>query len=187
MARGRKSKYVKVITNREEKLFKQLARTGLSDRVQAKLFCNLNTERLKKLENSGYIKLSNHAVKGENTEIIQLANKGKAYCTENLNINSFAAAQTNHLTHDLRLSATYYALPEKQQETWKHEREIIKEIYEKHPDMKGKLTTCIDAKITVESVDMAIEVIGDSYGKTELDLKQEIALEYAGCESIEFV
>lgn len=187
MARGRSSKYVKKITHREEKLFKQLSRTGLTDRTQAKIYCNLNPERLQKLENSGYIKLSNHGVGGQNTQIIMLDSKGKSYCRENFGTNSFAAAQTNHLTHDLRLSNTYYSLPPEVQETWQHEREIIQEIYENHPEVKGELKTCIDAKVTVNGESIAIEVVGESYGQAEIEMKQEIAHELAGCDSIEFV
>lgn len=187
MARGRKSQYVKKITNREVKLFKQLARIGLTDRGQAKIFCNLTTDRLKKLENSGYIKRSNHCVAGQNTEIIRLDRQGKEYCKDELNIQSFAYAQTNHLTHDLRLSATYYSLTKEVQETWRHERDIIKEIYEKHPEMKGQLKTCVDATVQVNEATIAIEVIGDSYRQVEIEMKEEIALELVGCQSIEFV
>lgn len=187
MARGRPSKYIKKITHREEKLFKQLSRTGLTDRTQAKIFCNLNPQRLKKLENSGYIKLSNHGVNGKNTQIITLGSKGKTYCRENFAIGSFAAAQKNHLTHDLRLSITYYSLPQEVQETWKHERAIIQEIYNNHPEVEGTLKTCIDAKVIVCGEGIAIEVIGDSYGRAEIELKKEIAHELVGCTSIEFV
>ena len=187
MARGRKSSKIKVITHRDEKLFKQLARTGLTDRASAKGFCNLNPERLEKLQNSGYIKLSNHGVNGRNTTIIQLDTKGKAYCRDVLNFDSFAAAQTNHLVHDLKLSIAYYSLPSEIQETWQHERDIIKEIYKNHPDMKGNLTTCIDARVTVDGVNIAIEVIGYSYTQSIIELKQEIATKYADCERMEKV
>lgn len=187
MARGRKSIYIKKITGREEKLFTQLAKTGLTDRSQAKIFCNINSERLKKLENSGYITRIKHCVEGQNTEIIRLASKGKKYCKDELNIKSFAYAQSNHLTHDLKLSLSYYSLPPEVQESWKHEREIIKDIYKRHPDMEGKLKTCIDAKVTVNGVSTAIEVVGSSYGHQELGLKEGIALELANCSSIEFI
>lgn len=187
MARGRESKYIKKITSREEKLFKQLARTGLTDRSQAKIFCNLNPDRLQKLQNSGYIKLENHSVLGQNTQIIRLDTKGVSYCKDELNIQSLAYAQSNHLEHDLKLSMAYYSLKEEVQETWKHEREIIREIYERHPEMAGQLSTCIDASVVVDGVTVAIEVIGSSYGDAEIEMKEEIALELAQCESIEFV
>lgn len=187
MARGRESKYIKKITGREEKLFKQLARTGLTDRTQAKIFCNINPDRLKKLENSKYITRSNHCVEGQNTEIIRLGSMGKSYCKNDLNIDSFAYAQSNHLTHDLKLSLSYYSLPAEVQETWEHERDILKDIYNRHPEMEGKLNTCIDARVTVNGIATAIEVVGSSYGKLELDMKEEIALGIANCNGIEFI
>lgn len=187
MARGRESQYIKKITNREEKLFKQIARTGLTDRNQAKVFCNLNPDRLQKLENSGYIKLERHSVLGQNTEIIRLDTKGVTYCKDELNIQSLAYAQSNHLEHDLKLSMSYYSLKEEVQETWQHERDIIKEIYERHPDMEGQLKTCIDASVTIGGVRVAVEVVGSSYRQGDLDLKEEIALGLAQCQSIEFV
>lgn len=187
MARGRKSQYAKKITGREEKLFKQIARTGLTDRNQAKIFCNINSDRLKKLENSGYIKLEKHSVLGQNTEIVRLNSKGISYCKDELDIKSFAYAQSNHLEHDLKLSLVYYNLDNTTQETWQHEREIIKEIYEKSPEMKGNLKTCIDARVNMNGVNVAIEVVGNSYGEEEISMKEEIALELANCSIIEFI
>lgn len=187
MARGRESKYIKCLTHREIKLFKQLARTGLTDRNQAKLFCNLNIDRLKKLENSGYIKRQIHAVSGKPQEIIRLDKKGKDFCKNEMGIRSFAAAQSNHLTHDLKLSAAYYSLPDKVQETWEHERQVLQDIYSKFPENKGKMKTCIDARVLVNGYNVAIEVIGSSYNQAMLDLKENISLNLAGCYSIEFV
>lgn len=183
---GRRSSRLK-ITNREIKLFKQLARTGLTDEAQAKIFCDIKRDRLKRLEEEKYIKLEKRAVEGKNTLIVQLDKRGKEWCKNEANIQSFAAAQKNHLTHDLRLSATYYSIPEQIRETWQHERDLIKEIYERSPEMKGKLKTCIDGRIQVNGSYVAIEVVGDSYGQQEIQMKQEIALEYLQCQSIEFV
>lgn len=188
MARGKESQYVKKITGREVKLFKQLARTGLTDRAQAKIFCYLNSDRLQKLEKSGYLKTSAHGVAGQNNLIIQLGKEGKSYCRNELNINSFATAQSNHLEHDLKLSLTYYSLPEKIQETWEHEKEILNDIYDKNTFLeRGKLKTCIDARVTINGVKTAIEVVGHSYRGEDIALKENIALNLAGCESIEFI
>ena len=57
MARGRKSTKVKVMTNRDMRLLKQISNTGLSTIEQAKSHCDLNRDRLVKLEKSGYIKI----------------------------------------------------------------------------------------------------------------------------------
>ena len=188
MARGGSSKFIKKITGREDRLFKQLAKTGLTDRTQAKIFCNLNPERLQKLENSKYIKLSKHGVCGKNTMIIRLDKKGKDYCKNELKLTSFASAQSNHLEHDLKLSLAYYSVTEEVQETWEHERDILNDIYDKNPSLtKGELKTCIDARVTINEVKTAIEVIGNSYRGNDITLKEDIALNLAGCSTIEFL
>lgn len=188
MARGRESQYIKKVTGREVKLFKQLARTGLTDRTQAKIFCEINHSRLQKLEKSGYLKLSKQGVSGQSNLIIRLGKEGKAYCRNELNIDSFASAQSNHLEHDLKLSLAYYSLPEGVQETWEHEREILNDIYDKNKFLEqGKLKTCIDARVTVNGVKTAIEIVGHSYRREDIALKENIALNLAECQSIEFI
>lgn len=182
------TKQIKIVTCREEKLFRQLSKTGLTDRNQAKIFCNLNVDRLQKLKNSNYIKLNRHVVKGKNVEVIRLDDKGKRYCEENFGTKHFAHAQLNHLEHDLKLSLAYYSLDYKTQNSWKHEYEIMNEIYDNHPSMKkGDLEACIDASVVVNGVTIAIEVIGNSYTQADIDLKKKVALNLAGCQSIELI
>jgi len=190
MARGRNSIYVKKLTGRDVTLLKGLARTGIASQSQAGDFCGLNSERLQKLENSKYIKLRNLTVNGQNTQIIQLDKGGKDYCRNELSFESFAAAQTNHLDHDLKLSFTYYSLNPEIRETWEHERDIILEIYEKYPEIQtnNQLRTCIDARITLgDGTTLAIESVGDSYGNIEIMEKEAIAINLAGCDTISYV
>mgnify|MGYP000220041619 CR=1 FL=1 len=66
MARGRKSTKVKVMTNRDMRLLKQISNTGLSTIEQAKSHCDLNRDRLVKLEKSGYIKIEKLILLGAN-------------------------------------------------------------------------------------------------------------------------
>ena len=82
MARGRKAETIKVITGRDNNLLKQLSKTGLCNSKQAKEHCGLSIDRIKKLEKSGYIKTSEHIVRGENNLIIQLDKVGKKYCRQ---------------------------------------------------------------------------------------------------------
>lgn len=185
MARGRKSSIVKALTGRDLKLLIQLSKTGISGHDQAKIYCNLSIERLEKLEKSGYIKTSNHAVEGVNTKIIQLDKAGKQYCKENFNIRSFCQAQTNHLTHDLRLTEIYYSLDLEVQSTWQHEVDLMSEIYEKHPEMKGNLENCVDARVQVNGEYIAIESIGASYTTKDLQVKNDIASTLLGCSKME--
>ena len=187
MTRGRKSQKVKILTNRDIDLLKQLARTGIANGQQAKEFCELSFERIGKLEKSGYIITSYHAVRGGNNLIIQLNKLGKEYCRQEFGIRSFGSAQTNHLEHDLKLTEIYYNLIPEIRETWRSEVELIKEIYDKFPKMKGCLKTCIDATIEIDGLKIAIESIGKSYREKDLKEKEVIAKKYLGCSKMESV
>lgn len=186
MARGRKSTKVKVITGRDSALIKQLSKTGISNSTQAKEHCGLSRDRLTKLEKSGYIKTSEHIVRGQVNLIIQLDKVGKEYCRQEFGIQSFCAAQTNHLEHDIKLTEVYYKLDTSIQDTWRHERDLIEEYYDKNPGVIEKITTCIDATIEINGEVIAIESIGNSYTKNDIELKQEIA-QSLGCSRMECV
>lgn len=175
MARGRKPTRVKVITGRDKDLMQQLSKTGLCNSSQAKEYCGVSMDRLKKLEKSGYIKTSEHIVRGESNLIVQLDKGGKEYCRQEFGITNFCAAQTNHLEHDIKLTEVYYKLDSDVQDTWKHERELIDRYYEMYPERVGELKTCVDAAIEVNGEMIAIESVGASYTGAEIQMKQEIA------------
>lgn len=184
MARGRKSTKVKVLTHRDKKLLTQLSRTGIANMQQAKEYCLLNPDRIDKLEKSGYIKTSNHIIRGENNKIIQIDKGGKEYCRQEEGIFSFCQAQTNHLNHDLKLTEVYYNLEKEIQETWRHERDLIQEIYEKFPEKEGQLKTCIDATVELNGEIVAIESMGDSYTGEIMEMKENVA-NLLGCSRLE--
>jgi len=184
MARGRKAETIKVITGRDNNLLKQLSKTGLCNSKQAKDHCGLSVDRIKKLEKSGYIKTSEHIVRGENNLIIQLDKVGKEYCRQEFGTSSFGSAQKNHLEHDIKLTEVYYRLEPEVQNTWVHERDLIEKYYELYPERQGELKTCIDATIEVNGEIIAIESLGDSYTKETIELKQEISTSL-GCSRME--
>lgn len=186
MARGRKSTKIKVITGRDRQLFKQLSRTGICNSRQANEHCRVNKERLNKLEKSGYIKMSQHIVRGENNLIIQLDKAGREYCREEFGTQIFSIAQKNHLQHDLKLTEVYFRLSETIQDTWKNEAELIKEYYEKYPEKEGKLITCIDARIEINGELIAIESIGNSYTGDIMQVKENVGKDL-GCTRMESV
>lgn len=176
---------VKVITGKDARLFKSLTRIGLINHAQAKTYLNLSLERLYKLEKSGYIETSKHGVRGQNNLIVKLTYKGKDYCRQEFGIRSYCIAQTNHLYHDLKLSEIFFNMTEKLQDTWKHEGELIKEIYEKFPEQIGNLKNCVDARIENKGEFIAIESIGGTYSKADIELKENIAKEFLSCERME--
>ena len=184
MARGRKAETIKVITGRDNNLLKQLSKTGLCNSKQAKEHCGLSIDRIKKLEKSGYIKTSEHIVRGENNLIIQLDKVGKKYCRQEFGTSSFGSTQKNHLEHDIKLTEVYYRLEPEVQNTWVHERDLIDIYYELSPERQEELKTCIDAPIEVNGEIIAIESLGDSYTKETIELKQEISTSL-GCSRME--
>ena len=180
------------ITHKEIKLLKQLARTGITDKYQVKEFFKIKPNVLDQLENSKYIRRRITCVAGRSTQIIRLDNAGTRLCREKLGL-SVARTQSNYFRHDLILTYAYNHLSEEMQETWEHRKEIIKDIYDKHPNIdekylndKGKLLSCIDARVTVNGITTGIEVLSKRGGKAERELKEKIAISLAGCKSVKF-
>jgi len=188
MAKGH-SLYIKKITGREEKLFSQLANTGISESGLAKEYCNLKEVRLRKLERSGFIKLSKETLSGKAVTVIQLGRKGKEYIKDNfLHEGKLAVAQKNHLEHDLKLTRLYYELPETVRATWVNEQELVKEIYQNNKNLKrGELKTCLDATVMRDGVRVGVEVVGKTYTEAQLVEKQDIAQKYLGIDKVNFI
>lgn len=186
MARGRQASTIKVITGRDRDLLQQLSKTGICTSGQAKEYAGVSANRLNKLEKSGYIKTSNHIVRGENNRIIQLDKNGVNFCHQELGTTHLCVAQTNHLAHDIKLTEIYYKLEPEVQDTWRAESELIEQYYEKYPEYEGKLTTCIDATVEINGEIIAIESVGESYSNATIELKYEIAQDL-GCSRMECV
>jgi DNA-binding PadR family transcriptional regulator len=190
---SRRSKYVKRITHKEERLLNQLSKTGITDRAQMNEFYNINQARLEQLENSNYIFSRNAFVGGRITQVYKLGSSGKKFCKETLGIKHLNSSQSNHMEHDLKLTYIFNNLSPEIQKTWESEAEIIADIKEKNktiPDeyqnSRGGLKNCIDARVTVNSHTVAIEVVGSSYRQGDIDIKEDIAINLAECEDIKF-
>ena len=175
---GRRSKGVRVLTNRDISMLKGLARTGVSTREMAYRTCGVNSKRLEKLEYSGYIRTEMLAIKGGGTALtIRLNDKGKDYLKYQHNMRYMYKSDNRQITHDLRLSEVYFGLSPKIRETWKTETEVTMEVKLKH-DLKS-LKVGVDAVITTpQGMQMAIEVIGDSYTEEQILEKYEFAETY---------
>ena len=139
MSRKGHSLYIKKITGKEAKLLTQLAKTGIATQEQAQKYCNIKPVRLRKMERSKYVKLTEKTVEGKQETIIQLSKIGKQYIRDNfLYEGELAHAQIDHLEHDLKLTEKYYNLPEEHKKTFINERDLVKEIYTKKPYLRGK-------------------------------------------------
>ena len=169
MARGRKASTVKVLTHRDTALLKQLSNTGLCTIEQAKAHCDLNRDRLAKLEKSGYIKLEKtNPVGGELIEVARLDNKGKAYCENSLGSQYFYKSNLNQATHDLKLTEAYYqVMKEHPGAVWKNETQVSYE----NRDLLANGQDCVDAVVEVGGESFAVEVIGHKYTQETIDNK----------------
>ena len=190
---SRRSSYVKRITNEEVRLFNQLSKTGITDRAQMDEFYNINKDRLDKLENSNYIFSRNAFVGGRVTQVYKLGSSGKKFCKETLGIKHLNTSQSNHMEHDLKLTYIFNNLSPEIQKTWESEAEIIADIKEKnktipneYQNSRGGLKNCIDARVAVNGHTVAIEVVGSSYRPSDIEVKEDIAINLAECESIKF-
>lgn len=168
MARGRKSTKIKVMTNRDMTLLKQLSNTGLSTIEQAKSHCDLNRDRLVKLEKSGYIKIEKaNPVGGQMIEVVRLDTKGKSYCENNLGTQYFYKSSLNQVTHDLKLTESYYqVMKQYPNAVWKNETQVSIENRDRLPN-----GDCVDAVVEVNGGSFAVEVIGHKYTQETIDNK----------------
>lgn len=178
MARGRKSKFIKKITSREENLFKQLSNTGMCTTEQAKAYCNLNRDRLIKLEKSGYIKLEKTTpLGGKMTEVVRLNSKGRSYCENKLGSKYFYKSNLNQVTHDLKLTESYYQIMSENPEAiWKNETQIAIE----NPEALINGKDCVDAVVQVGMESFAVEVVGHKYTQQTIDNKVTVGNRVAG-------
>lgn len=178
MARGRKSKYVKTITHRENKLFSQLGNTNLCSFGQAKEYCNISRERLNKLQNSGYVNLNSVFLDGQKVEIVQLTDKGKNYARNNLGNTNFYRGNLSEAKHNLKLAETYYRISNKYPDAkWLNESQL-RELY------PGKLINnkdCVDGMVILPNGDkFAVEVVGEKYTKERIQNKVAVGNAIAG-------
>lgn len=178
MARGRKSTKVKVMTHRDNTLLRQLSNTGVCSTEQAKTFCNLNRDRLVKLEKSGYIKLEKtNPVGGEMIEVARLDNKGKAYCENSLGTEYFYHTNLNQITHDMKLTEAYYQVMHQYPDAaWKNETQISYENKDLLIDGKD----CVDAVVETDGGNFAVEVIGHKYTQETINNKVAVGNRVAG-------
>ena len=168
MARGRKATVIKTMTYRDISLLKQLSNTGLCSIEQAKTHCNLNRDRLVKLEKSGYIKIEKtNPVGGKLIEVARMNIKGRKFCQNNIGTQYFYKSSINQISHDMKLTEAYYeVMKEHPNAVWKNETQIA---YEN----KDIITNgdCVDALVETTTGTFALEVIGSKYTQKTINNK----------------
>jgi len=182
---GRATTTIKTITGKDAGYLKQLGRTGISTLGQASKLAGLSPERVQKMANSGLVRQTPLTISGHKHTVVQLTPKGQHYLRVEHGFRSFpAGGGIAHAKHDVKLTELYYQLPEDARETWRHEGDLIQDIYRAHPETQGNLPTCVDATVVMGGQLVAVESIGDSYTGTIVQTKMEIAREYLGCKEM---
>lgn len=172
MARGRKSTHVKVLTGKDQEFIRGLGQVGVSTSEQAKRYLSLSDDRLKKLENSGYIKRENLVIRGISKTVYTLDNHGQKYCKEQIGLGKLYHWNSRQLPHDLKLAEAYYSFPIEVRHTWRNETDLLHEFTAGAP---GTVPVLVDATIQIGSETIAIEAIGKGYTQAMIQAKIDFA------------
>lgn len=154
---ARKSMHIKTLTTKDKEVLNMLSKTGQATTEQLQKLNNISSERLNKLEKSGYIDKS-------------ISTKGNIY-TLNEKSNKLIDGGIYHragLNHDLKLSEQYLNLTKEQQQNC-----VTGDYYARSNSLEVKGTP--DLVITTEQVPIFVEVITSNYRQNDIELKQEFA------------
>lgn len=160
---------IKVITNRDKELFRQLARTGVITKEQARKHLNYdrNNRRIVNLVKSGYLK--EQVIKGKT--IYRLDKKGTAFVKDNIadvdNMYSAVGGKSGY-EHDYKLTELYYHYFHNHYETletWRTEQDYKRNGSHGTPD----------ATITIGEQTICIEVVTSNYSQQHIESKLDFA------------
>lgn len=157
---------VKVITNRDKELFKQLSRTGLITREQAQKYLNYdkNNRRLSNLVHDGYLKEELAKIGNKYQTVYRLNNLGRNYVKENIAevdcLYKFAGVK-----HDYQLTKLYYEKFWDYRDTWRTETDY------KQINCNG----APDGTIQIGERTIVIEVITNNYTAEQIEQKETFA------------
>lgn len=183
--RGKKSDVVKAVKSTEQRALKNLWRTGVLTKAQLEKHYQLHGERLAKFEKSGFITIQQ--------DLIRLEKKGIDYCKKELNLEHRYISSSQHLKHDLKLTAAYLKLNPEIQDTWKTEMQLYyeakaqdnfetfkREMTEQHPS--GHFKAVPDAAIQDPKTGhyMAFECVTKNYNEADIAQKEAFSAQYLG-------
>lgn len=174
--RGRKSSKIKTVTGKDKSLMKQIARTGICSKEQAKSYLGLNDNRLNQLSKSGYLKSETALVNKELVSVYRLDVKGKDYVKNNCQeVNQFYKFVSP--IHDLCLTDQYYKVMQDEGEaildSWRTEGDFLHDQEYEHSRMFG---SCADGGyVNSHGVTQLIEIVTDNYSQEHIDSKEDFA------------
>lgn len=195
-------KTMKTVKQKDVDAMKALARTNIMSAEQLKEF-GITNNRIKQMAKDKYLKKLTHTdKKGKSHHVYCLGTKGEKYCNGVLGINTFYASTS--IKHDLALGREYLKLSQTERESVKVELDcrreflqMLKELNNKSQDQSRdieernqdeqlykqlreqyetkQLSTVDMTYVRDDGVEIALEVVGDSYTQADKDAKVAFA------------
>ena len=162
------------ITQRDQALFRQLARTGVAARHHILTGANLTAHRLDTLTRHGYLTRRTYVVRGLNIAIYTLAVRGQRKLKQ-AGFGLIYHRNARQTPHDLKLTSIYYKLPADVRETWRHEGELICELKARGTHKRGY---CVDAAVVIDGQSYGVEALSRHYKAHEIEAKQQFIQDY---------
>lgn len=179
------------INKNDREVFKAQARCGYITAEQANKYCKVSTARLGVMVKQGYMESKITTVRGKQTNVYKLTNRGKEYVRRNEPAIKDLYKPASP-THDLKLMEQYLKIPAHERDYVLTESDIQKEYdYDKNsqspPDMIIREHYIeIDQQLVYVPIQV-IEVITRNYGETEIQMKEAFVIEVLEVQNLKEV
>ena len=162
------------ITQRDQALFRQLARTGVAARQHILEGAQLTAHRLDTLTHHGYLERRNHVVRGCNVRVYSLTLRGQRKLKQT-GFGLIYRRNSRQIPHDLKLTSIYYKLPPNVRESWRHEGDLIRELRAQGIRDRGY---CVDAAVLIDGQSYGVEALSHHYKPHEIEAKQQFIQDF---------
>lgn len=180
-------KYIKNFMYRDQKALMSISKCGHVSHNQLQNF--IADSRIKNYCRDGLVtKEVFNKTNGEQMVGYKLTSDGKRFIEKNYGFNEHQVAQS--LIHDLGISDKYFSLTEKEQSTWQTETQLRDQLQEQINELRNlevdryneliemmerREISVPDCSYTIGGVTITYEVVTNSYGRAELQAKEEYA------------
>lgn len=178
-------KYIKNFMMRDKNALMSISKCGHVSHNQLKNY--IADSRIKNYVRDGLVEREVfNKSNGEQLVGYKLTSDGRRFVEKNYGFDKHQIAQS--LTHDLGISNKYFSLTEQEQSSWRTETELRDQLQEHIDNLRNseidrwnELTEMMerreisvpDCSYTTGGVVIAYEVVTNSYGRAELQAKEE--------------
>lgn len=178
-------KYIKNYMYRDKQALMSISRCGHVSHEQLKNF--VADSRIKNYCRDGLVeKEVFNTTQGERLTGYKLTKEGKSFIEKNYGFTGHQHSQS--LVHDLGISQKYFGLTETERETWRTETELrdqfqveldrlrdseIDRYKELENMMKNREISVPDCSYVQGGVEIVFEVVTNSYGRAEIQAKEQ--------------